>query len=163
VISPASASRILAEAKVRPHKVRGWLKRADDPAFWAQAGAVCALYLNPPPGTVLISVDEKTGIQAKSRRYPDTTARHGRDARREFEYVRHGIVSIIAAMNVTTGEVIAQRIQRNNSVTFIGFLAMLNQLIGPRLRIHLIMDNGSSHTSKATRAWPAPHPRFAVT
>jgi transposase len=112
VISPASAGRILAEAEVRPHKLRSWLKRADDPAFWAQAGAVCAPYLNPPPGTVLISVDEKTGIQAKSRRHPDTTARRGRDTRRDFEYVRHGTVSIIAAMNVTTGEVIAQRIQR---------------------------------------------------
>ena len=70
---------------------------------------MCRLYLNPPPGTVLISVDEKTGIQAKSRKHPEIPARPGRDARREFEYVRHGTVSIIAAMNVTTGEVIAGR------------------------------------------------------
>jgi transposase len=61
-ISPATVGRVLAEAKVRPRKVRGWLNRADDPAFWARAGAVCRLYLNPPSGTVLISVDEKTGI-----------------------------------------------------------------------------------------------------
>jgi transposase len=162
-ISPSTAGRVLAEAKVRPHKVRGWLNRADDPSFWIRAGAVCRLYLNPPPGTVLISVDEKTGIQAKSRRHPAIPGRPGRDARREFEYVRHGTVSIIAAMNVTTGEVIAERVHRNDSQTFIRFLAMLHQMIPPHLRIHLIMDNGSSHTSRATRAWLAAHPRFAVT
>jgi transposase len=163
LISPATVGRVLAEAKVRPHKVRGWLNRADDETFWARAGAVCRLYLDPPPGTVLISVDEKTGIQAKSRKHPGTPARPGRDARREFEYVRHGTVSLLAAMNVTTGEVIGERITKNDSATFISFLAMLDQLTPPSLRIHLIMDNGSSHTSRATRAWLAGHPRFQVT
>ncbi len=162
-ISPATVSRVLAEAKVRPHKVRGWLNRADDPGFWIRAGQVCRLYLNPPPGAVLISVDEKTGIQAKSRRHPEIPGRAGRDARREFEYVRHGTISVIAAMNVTTGEVIAERIHRNDSRAFTRFLAMLDQATPPHLRICLIMDNGSSHTSRATRAWLAAHPRFAVT
>lgn len=163
VISPATVGRVLAEARVRPHKVRGWLNRAGDPSFWIRAGAVCRLYLNPPPGTVLLSIDEKTGIQAKSRKHPQIPAVPGRDARREFEYVRHGTISIIAAMNVTTGQVIAERINRNDSATFTGFLAMLSQMIPPHLRIHLIMDNGSSHTSAVTRAWLAAHPRFAVT
>jgi transposase len=66
-------------------------------------------------------------------------------------------------MNVAAGEVISQRIRRNDSVTFMTFLAMPDQHITPGLRIHLIMDNGSSHTSKATRAWIAAHPRFSVT
>jgi transposase len=162
-VSRATAGRALADARVRPHKVRGWLNRKDDPAFWTQAGAVCRLYLNPPPGTVLVSIDEKTGIQAKTRRHPDIPAAPGRDARREFEYARHGTVSIIAAMNTAAGEVISQRIHRSNSVTFMTFLAMLDQHTAPGLRIHLIMDNGSSHTSKATRAWLAAHPRFSVT
>jgi hypothetical protein len=69
-ISPSTAGRVLAEAEVRPHKVRGWLSRADDPSFWIRAGQACRLYLNPPPGTALISVGEKTGIQAKSRKHP---------------------------------------------------------------------------------------------
>jgi len=163
VISAATGGRVLAEATLRPHKVRGWLNRADDPSFWLRAGQVCRLYLNPPPGTVLVSIDEKTGIQAKSRKHPEIPARPGRDARREFEYVRHGTISIIAAMNVTTGEVITERITRNDSATFIQFLAMLHQMIPPHLRIHLIMDNGSAHTSRATRDWLAAHPRFAVT
>jgi transposase len=150
-ISAATVGRVLAEAKVRPHKVRGWLSRADDPCFWLRAGQVCRLYLNPPPGTVLISVDEKTGIQAKSRKHPQIPARAGRDARREFEYVRHGTVSIIAGMNVATGEVIAERIEKNDSAAFTAFLAMLHRMIPPCLRIHLICGNGSSHTSAAAR------------
>lgn len=162
-VSRATVGRVLAEAKVRPHKVRGWLNRKDDPRFWGQAGQVCRLYLHPEPGTVLVSVDEKTGIQAKTRRHPDIPAAPGRDARREFEYVRHGTVSIIAAMNVANGEVISQRIRRNDSVTFMKFLSMLDRRIAPGMRIRLIMDNGSSHTSRATRAWLAAHPRFSVT
>jgi transposase len=158
VISPATVGRVPGEARVRPHKVRGWLNRADDDTFWVRAGAVCRLYLDPPPGTVLISVDEKTGIQAKSRKHPDVPAQAGRDARREFEYVRHGTVSILAAMNVATGQVVAERIDRNDPVTFIRFLVMLAQAVQPHLRIHLIIDNGSSHTSRATKAWLTAHP-----
>ena len=77
--------------------------------------------------------------------------------------VRNGTVSIIAALHVGTGQVIAEPITRNNSVTFTGFLHRLDQCIDPRLNIHLIMDNGSSHTSAATRAWLAAHQRFSVT
>jgi transposase len=143
-VPAATAGRVLAEARVRPHKVRGWLNRADDPAFWIQAGRVCRLYLNPPPGTVLISIDEKTGIQATSRTHPQAPARPGRDARREFEYAWGGTVSIVAAMNVATGQVIAERIRRNDSATFTAFLSMLHQMIPPHLRICLITHNGSS-------------------
>jgi DDE superfamily endonuclease len=78
---------------------------------------------------VLICIDEKTGIQAKRRKYPEQAARRGRAARREFEYIRNGTVSIIA----------------------------------PHLNIRLIMDNGSSHVSRAARAWIAARPRITVT
>ena len=162
-ISVSQAGRILADLDLRPHKVRGWLNRRDDGQFWAQAAAVCDIYLRPPPGTVVICIDEKTGIQAKYRKYPERPARRGRLARREFEYVRNGTVSIIAALQVATGQVITEPITRNNSVTFISFLHRLDQCIAPHLNIHLVMDNGSSHTSGATRAWIAAHPRISVT
>jgi transposase len=162
-ISPAQVGRILNDADLRPHRVRGWLARRDDEAFWEQAAAVCDRYLSPPAGTVLVSIDEKTGIQAKSRKYPDWLMAPGRPARREFEYVRHGTVSIIAALDVATGQVWAERIRRNDSATFIAFLSKLDQAVDPKLKIHLVMDNGSSHTSKATKAWLRAHPRFSVT
>ena len=141
-ISASQASRILAGLELAPHRVRGWLNRAGDDQFWARAAAVCDVYLRPPPGTVVICIDEKTGIQARYRRYPERPPRPGRLARREFEYVRNGTVSIIAALHVATGQVIAEPIDRNDSVTFTGFLHRLDQCIDPRLNIHLVMDNG---------------------
>ncbi len=162
-ISASQAGRILAGLELAPHRVRGWLNRRDDEQFRAQAAAVCEVYLRPPPGTVVICIDEKTGIQAKYRRYPEQPARPGRLARREFEYVRNGTVSIVAALEVATGQVVAEPIARNDSVTFTGFLHRLDQCIDPRLNIHLVMDNGSSHTSRATRAWIAAHPGITVT
>jgi transposase len=162
-ISASQVGRILASLELAPHRVRGWLNRRDDEQFWAQAAAVCEVYLRPPPGTVVICIDEKTGIQAKHRRYPGQPSRPGRLARREFEYVRHGTVSVVAALDVATGQVVAEPIARNDPVTFTGFLRRLDQCTDPRLNIHLIMDNGSSHTSRTTRAWIAAHPRITVT
>jgi transposase len=162
-VSASQAGRILAGLELAPHRVRGWLNRADDEQFWAQAAAVCDVYLRPPPGAVVICIDEKTGIQAKYRKYPERPPRPGRLARREFEYVRNGTVSVIAALQVATGQVVAEPVDRNDSVTFTGFLHRLDQCIDPRLNIHLVMDNGSSHTSRATRSWIAGHPRITVT
>lgn len=162
-ISASQIGRVLGELELRPHRVRGWLNRASDEQFWAQAGAVCDLYLRPPPGTVVICIDEKTGIQAKYRKYPERRVARGRAARREFEYVRNGTVSIVAALQVATGQVVVEPISRNDSVTFIDFLHRLVQCIAPHLSIHIVMDNGSSHTSRATRAWIAAHPRISVT
>ena len=89
-ISASQVGRILAETDLKPHKVRGWLNRPDDPQFFSRAQAICTLYQHIGADTVLLSLDEKTGIQAKSRKHPTRAAWPGRVARREFEYVRHG-------------------------------------------------------------------------
>jgi transposase len=159
-ISASQIGRILADLDLKPHRVRGWLTRRADPAFFVKAAEVCDLYLHRPDGSVVICVDEKTAIAARSRKHPDQPCRPGRIARREFEYVRHGTVSIIAALDVHTGQVHTERIGRNNSDTFIDFLTRLDQRIDPKLTIHLVLDNGSSHTSKATRKWLREHPRI---
>lgn len=167
-ISASQIGRILASFDVKPHRVRGWLNRPADPAFHTKAQAVCALYLDPPaagtPGdTVLFSVDEKTCMQARSRKRATRRVGPGRVERREFEYVRHGTVSLMAAMNVTTGTIHQKIIKRNDSDTFIEFLSELAATVEPDKKIHLILDNGSSHTSKQTRKWLREHPRFTVT
>jgi transposase len=162
-ISVSQVGRILAALDLAPHRVRGWLNRAADERFWAQAGAVCDVYLRPPAETVVICIDEKTGIQAKYRTHPERPPAPGRRARREFEYVRNGTVSIIAALHVATGQVVTEAIERNDSATFTGFLHRLTECIDPGYNIHIVMDNGSSHTSRATRAWLAAHPRIQVT
>ena len=161
-ISASQVGRVLAGLDVKPHLVRGWLNRPPDPGFFTKAKAICDLYLHPPAGAVLLSIDEKTGIQAKSRKHPSTPAGPRRPARREFEYRRHGTVSLLAAMNVVDGTVLGSIITRNDSATFIKFLTEIDQDIPPDLDIHLVLDNGSSHTSTLTRAWFRRHPRFHV-
>jgi transposase len=159
-ISASQIGRILADLDLKPHRVRGWLTRRADPAFFTKAAEVCDLYLHRPDGSVVICIDEKTAIAARSRKHPDQPCRPGRATRREFEYIRHGTVSIIAALDVHSGQVHTERISRNNSDTFIDFLTRLEQRIDPKLTIHLVLDNGSSHTSKATKKWLREHPRF---
>jgi transposase len=161
-ISPSQIGRILADLDLKPHRVRGWLTRRDDPDFFARAAEVCDQYLRPPAGSIVICIDEKTAIGARHRKHLERPARPGRVARREFEYVRHGTVSIMAALYVHTGEIITERITRNDSATFISFLTRLDALIDSALTIQLVCDNGSSHTSKATKAWLEEHPRFQV-
>jgi transposase len=152
-ICASQIGRILASLDLKPHRVRGWLNRPTDPQFPIKAQAVCRLYLDPPADTVLFSVDEKTAMQAKSRKRRTRPIRPGQVERREFEYVRHGTVSLMAALNVTTGTVHPKIITRNDSAAFIEFLTELDQTVEPTKKIHLILDNGSSHTSKQTRKW----------
>lgn len=161
-ISASQVGRILADCDLKPHRVRGWLTRRDSPDFWDRAMDVCSLYLAPPDGAVVLSIDEKTAIAVRSRKHPGRPARPGRPGRQEFEYVRHGTVSIVAALDVLTGEVLTDPIAKNDSITVVGFLQMLDQTIDPCREIHVVMDNGSSHTAQHTREWLAAHPRWHV-
>jgi transposase len=161
-VSVSQLWRILTTMDIRLDRVRGWLNRRDDPEFWDRARDVCGLYLNPPERALVLSVDEKTSIQAKERRCPDQAPAPGRPRRREFEYVRHGTASLVAAMDVHSGSVLARPIERNNSATFCAFLDTIDSEVDAGLAIHVILDNGSSHISKETKAWFAAHPRWAV-
>jgi len=161
-VSVSQLWRILDGLDLKPHKVKGWLNRRDDPEFWDRVQDVCGLYLNGPEKAIVVSVDEKTGIQAKERIVASTPAARGRAGHYEFEYRRHGTASLLAAMDVHSGEVLATDIAANNSVTFIDFLEEIDANVAPSLAIHLVMDNGSSHTSHATRDWLSTHPRFVA-
>ena len=161
-VSVSQVGRILAGTDLRPHRVRGWLTRKDDPLFWARAADICDLYLHPPADAVVLSIDEKTAIAARSRKHPTQPCTPGRAIRQEFEYVRHGTVSIVAALDVRTGEAVTEPIARNDSATFQTFLTMLDQAIDPDKQIHVVLDNGASHVAKATRAWLNAHPRWHV-
>jgi transposase len=161
-VSRSQLWRILDDLDLKPHKVRGWLNRREDPEFWSRVQDVCGLYLNAPENAIVLSLDEKTSIQAKERIAQTSAPRPGRPARYEFEYRRHGTASLLAAMEVHSGEVLARDIARNDSPTFTAFLAEIDTNLDPLLEIHLVMDNGSSHTSKETKAWLAAHPRFVA-
>ena len=89
-----------------------WLNRCDDPEFWERIRDICGLYLNPPQRALVLSVDEKTAIQAKQPKHPDQTPRAGKWRRREFEYIRHGTTYLHAALHVHTGQVLAYCVSR---------------------------------------------------
>ncbi|MYS24840.1 Transposase [Streptomyces sp. DvalAA-14] len=161
-VSPSQVGRILAGLDLKPHKVRGWLTRRNTSEFWQQAEHICHLYRTPPSGAVLLSIDEKTAIAARSRKHPGRPAAPGRPARQEFEYLRHGTASLAAALDVRTGEVLTEVIARNNAVTFTAFLDRIDALISQDSEIHVVLDNGSSHTAKHTKAWFKAHPRWTA-
>jgi transposase len=159
-ISVSQVWRILDAMDIDLSKVRGWINRRDDPEFWDRVRDVCGLYLSPPVNALVLSVDEKTGIQAKERIHSDRPAQPGQHARREFEYRRHGTAKLVAALDVATGQILADTIDRNDAVTFIAFLETIEAATDPNVEIHMILDNGSSHTAKLTRAWLLAHPRW---
>lgn len=161
-VSRSQLWRILDDLDIKPHRFKGWINRRDDPQFWERVQDVCGLYLNRPDNAVVLSMDEKTGIQAKERRQLTRPAGPGRPGREEFEYVRHGTASLMAALEVHSGEVFATDVVCNNSVTFIDFVEQVDAKVAPSLDIHVILDNGSSHVSKLTRGWFEAHPRFHV-
>jgi transposase len=162
-ISASQVGRILADLDLKPHLVRSWLTRPDDPDFAERAVDVCGLYLHHPGDNALVlSVDEKTAIPARSRRHPTKRCQPGQVERQEFEYRRHGTACLMAALNVHTGEVLATDAVRNDADNFIGFLDHLDTLTPDELVVHLVMDNGASHIAKKTKKWLAAHPRFVV-
>ncbi|MFJ1973974.1 hypothetical protein ACIO93_35640 [Streptomyces sp. NPDC087903] len=98
-IYASQVGRILAALQVKLHRVRDWLTRPADPHFFTKAAEVWALYRSCPPRSVVVSVDEKTAMAARSRKHPDRLPGRGRVRLRECEYVRHGTVSVTAALD----------------------------------------------------------------
>jgi transposase len=160
-ISASQIGRILADLDIKPHRVRSWITRPDDPGFWERAADICGLYLVPPTGALVLSVDEQTGIGARSRTRPTTPPAPGRPARQEHEYVRHGTAILLAVLDVHGGGIVqATDLDRNTAANFIDFLDELDAKVPAGLEVHLVLDNGSSHIANATRWWLVDHPRF---
>jgi transposase len=160
-ISASQIGRILADLDIKPHRVRSWITRPDDPGFWERAADICGLYLVPPTGALVLSVDEKTGIGARSRTRPTTGPAPGRPARQEHEYVRHGTAILLAALDVHGGGILqATDPDRNTAANFTCFLDELDAKVPAALEVHLVLDNGASHIARDTRWWFVDHRRF---
>lgn len=150
--------RVLSAESIKPHRFRYW-KSSIDPEFEPKMLAVIGLYLNPPENAVVLSVDEKTSIQALDRTQPRLPMKPHRIERLSHEYKRNGTASLLAALEVHSGQVKGQSIRRNNSETFIRFLRRLLQSY-PDKELYVVLDNGSSHRSKKTLAWVAKKKRL---
>jgi transposase len=154
-ISASQVGRILAGLDIKPHQVRSWLSRPDDPTFWERAADVCGLYLSRPTSALVLSVDEKTAIPARSRKHPTKRVTPGKPERQEFEYRRHGTACLMAALNVHTGEVLGKDAVRNDSASFISFLDEIDAYTPADLDIHLCWTTAPrTSPRRPRRGWP---------
>lgn len=157
-ISPETVSLWLRSADVKPHRIKYWLT-SNDPDFKQKKDRIVDIYLNPPTDGVVVSIDEKTSIQALERWRRQYATAPGRVRRLDFEYKRHGVVNLIAAFNVGTGNVIGECVDKNDSAAFIVFVRRIMEVY-PSGKLYLILDNGSTHRSKETTAFFAEHSRL---
>lgn len=150
--------RVWQRAGLKPHRLERYVA-SPDPDFEQKAADIIGLYLNPPKHAVVFSVDEKSAIQALDRRDPVLPLSPGRAERHGFEYMRHGTLSLYAALNVGTGEVEGMTAARHTTRDFLTFLDRVIATQPVRREIHLIADNLSAHKTNAVQQWLAEHPR----
>jgi transposase len=142
-----------------PHRWRSF-KLSNDPAFTEKLHAIVGLYVEPPAHAVVLSLDEKSQIQALDRTQPGLPLKRGRGATMTHDYKRHGTTTLFAALNVLTGEVFSRNMQRHRHQEFIRFLNALERDIPAGKVVHVILDNYAAHKNAKVRAWLARHPRW---
>lgn len=157
-INHMTVHRVWQRAGLKPHRLEHYVA-SPDPDFEQKAADIIGLYLNPPKHAVVFCVDEKTAIQALDRRDPVLPLSPGRAERHGFEYIRHGALSLYAALNVGTGAIEGMTAARHTSGEFLVFLNRVLASQPRRRELHLILDNFSAHKTKAVQAWLAAHPR----
>jgi transposase len=156
-VSPSTVQRLWKAHALQPHR-RQTFKFTTDPAAEAKIEDVVGLYLAPPTNAVVLSVDEKTQIQALERTQPELPLRAGLPARQTHDYHRHGLTSLYAALEVGTGRVTAECSPTHTSADFLRFLKRLARTY-PATELHVILDNSSTHATPAVKTWLAAHPR----
>ena len=157
-LTSATISKILRANGLKPHLVRTY-KVSRDPDFAAKVKDVVGLYLNPPENAIVVSVDEKTSIQALERTQLPLPLRQGRAARHTHDYKRHGVLDLYAALNIATGEVAHACTDSHTAADFLGFMKQVARL-HPKRELHVILDNSSTHSTPAIRKWLEQHPRI---
>jgi len=150
-------SDLLRRHGLKPHHVRTY-KVSRDPAFVAKVRDIVGLYLNPPEHAVVLSVDEKTSIQALERTQPPLPLRTGRAMRHTHDYKRHGVVDLYAALEVATGQVTHRLSATPTAVDFLAFMRKVVRMY-PGRELHVILDNSSSHGTPDVRVWLVHHPQ----
>ena len=154
-------ARAWKRAGLQPHRLERYL-RSTDPDFEAKAAEIIGLYLDPPQHAAVFCVDEKTAIQALDRRDPILPLSPGRAERHGFEYVRHGTLSLYAALETQSGLVLGKTAERHTSDEFVAFL---EQIVSSQRRdreIHIIADNLSAHKTAKVMAFLDSHPNVQL-
>src|SRR5712691_1833300 len=156
-LTSGCVSDVLRRNGLKPHRVRTY-KVSRDPAFVAKVRDVVGLYLNPPEHAVVLSVDEKTSIQALERTQRPLPLRSGRAARHTHDYKRHGVVDLYAALEVATGKVTHEVSESHTAEDFLSFMRKVVRAY-PKRELHVILDNSSAHGTPEIRRWLEENPR----
>jgi transposase-like protein/transposase len=157
-VSASTVGRVWKEGRLKPHRVETF-KYSTDPELVAKVTDVVGLYLAPPERAIVLSVDEKTQIQALDRTQPMLPLRPGQAERHTHDYKRNGTTSLFAALEVATGKVTNQARERHTGEDFLAFLRLLARTY-PRRQVHIILDNVSTHKTPDVQRWLAGHKRF---
>ena len=160
-MSQTAIARLWKAFALRPDRVESF-KLSKDPLCIDKVRDIVGLYLDPPARALLLSVDEKSQIQALDRTAPLLPMRPGQAERRTHDYVRHGTTSLFAALDVATGRVIGECHRRHRSRAFLRFLETIDHAVPVHLDVHMILDNYGTHKTAQVRRWFARHPRFHV-
>ncbi len=158
-ISEASVRRIWRAHGLKPHRVESF-KISRDPEFAAKLEDVVALYLNPPEHALVLSVDEKSQIQALDRTQPGLPMKKGRGQTMTHDYKRNGTTTLFAALNTATGEIYGLCQERHRHQEWLKFLHLIDETVEAEKQIHIICDNYATHKHPRVQRWFAKHKRF---
>ena len=160
-LSRMTISRIWREFGLQLHR-SDTFKLSPDPLLIEKVRDIVGLYMNPPDHALVLCVDEKTQIQALDRTQPLLPMRPGQLERRTHDYKRHGTISLFAALELKTSQVMAQLKSRHRSLEFRQFLDLIEAQVPAGLEVHIIVDNYGTHKTALIRKWFAKRPRFHV-
>ncbi len=158
-LSQSTVSRIWRAFGLQPHRTEAF-KLSKDPLFVEKVRDIVGLYLDPPERALVLSVDEKSQIQALDRTQPLLPMRPGQVERRTHDYVRYGTTSLFAALDVKSGAVIGRCHRRHRALEFRKFLDAIDAAVPSDLDVHLILDNYATHKTPLIRRWLAKRPRY---
>jgi transposase len=160
-LSEATVRRIWKAHGLKPHQTRTF-KLSRDPHFTEKLEDVIGLYLSPPEHAIVLSLDEKSQIQALDRTQPGLPMKRGRCGTRTHDYKRNGTTTLFAALNVLEGTVIGTCMARHRHQEWLTFLRLIDEQTPAGKQVHLIVDNYSTHKHPRVRRWLEKHPRFHV-
>ena len=158
-ISLRSVQRIWDAHHLQPHRRRTF-KRSNDPAFAEKVGDIVGLYMDPPMHTVVLSIDEKSQIQALDRTQPGLPLKPGKCGTMTHDYKRNGVTTLFAALSVRDGTVLGRCMAQHRHQEFVRFLNAIERAVPAGKLIHAIADNYATHKHPKVRAWLERHPRW---
>src|SRR5256712_3353121 len=160
-MSQTAISRIWRAFGLKPHQTETF-KLSPDPQFIDKVRDIVGLYLNPPEAAVVLCVDEKSQIQALDRSAPVLPLLPGVPVRQTHDYVRNGTTNLYAALDVASGQVLAEMTPRHRAEEFRRFLNLIDQSVPADLDVHVVLDNSSTHKTASIQRWLVRHPRFTL-